>query len=225
MSHVGPSECREPTQIFFVCEGCQKRVKPRVIRRWAGHCRKCESESWTLLVNYSETAYGYSILGLLSGLFYSRGWFNSTTHTNQVSAAGITSDVAQKLTGQPSLVAFQVTQHLRKQETQELHDRGAQPCQTCRTLYVPVAGKPWTEQGFCSKSCAVQGGVEISALNLESSSESSGEPAQNESQTSGSQPSFTTTVKCPNGHEFEVMVSFSGLMRPCSECGAKTRVP
>ncbi len=205
---------KEPTQIFFDCDGCRKRVTPRVIRRWAGICRKCESESWTLCANYSETSYGCSIFGLLAWFLFDRGWSNSTTHTTQVASQGITPEIAQKLTGEPSLVRFQVTQFLHQKELQELHTKGAQNCQVCNSLFVPVAEKSWTAQGFCSNACAAQDGFEVVAA------DSSEETPETENQ-----PSFTTTVECPNGHKFEVMVSFSGMLRPCAECGAKTRVP
>jgi hypothetical protein len=74
-----------------------------------------------------------------------------------------------------------------------------------------VKGRTWNEQGYCSKLCASRDGANPAV-------EPSGLPGR---------PSrgHMVEVACPQGHRFEVLASFSGCIRQCPECGAKTPVP
>ena len=82
-------------------------------------------------------------------------------------------------------------------------------CLVCDALYVPAENKSWTGQGYCSKSCAME---DDAAPVFEALTEKHLRVPM-------------IAVVCPNGHEFEVFASFSGCIRPCPDCRAKTSVP
>ncbi|MBI1246823.1 hypothetical protein GC197_03135 [bacterium] len=202
---------RAPSRIGFVCESCQRTASVRQMRRWRGECRRCKGRSWVLTIDYSETEVETSAVGILSSLTLGFGWYSTKTSTNQTTVGGVSAEVGQHLTETRSNVALRVVEYLRLREHQDLRDRGAQPCRKCDVLYVPTSEKPWTETGYCSKSCAAQDGVESA-------------PVFQASEADESKPSMIT-VACPKGHEFSVLASFSGCLRPCTTCGEKVAVP
>ena len=202
---------RRPSEIRFVCESCRRPAKVGDIRRWSEQCRYCQGRSWQLLVNYTDTQVEASILGLLSSLIFGVGEPTRKTYTNQVVVDSVSAEVAQFLTEKRRLVASRVVEYIRLREQQELLDRGARACRICNGVCVPAEDKPWTQEGYCSRSCAARDGFEESPLF---------EPS-----TDNRHAAPTITVVCPNGHAFEVLASFSGCMRPCPDCGAKTPVP
>gem|GEM_PF-6232748 len=74
--------------------------------------------------------------------------------TNQRTAEGVSSETVRNLTLEPSSVESRVLSYLSLREQQDLSDSGAQTCQECGSLYVPVREKSWTMAGYCSKACA-----------------------------------------------------------------------
>jgi hypothetical protein len=197
-----------PSEICFVCEACQKPATARHVRRWSGLCRHCQGQSWSLIVSYTHAEAEPSAAGLLASATIGVGFSKVTTTTNQTVVDGVSSKIAHALTEKRSQVAVRVVQYLRLRDQQNMRDRGAISCQMCDALYIPTDEKTWSRQGFCSKSCAAKGDAD---------------------------PVFETTEKparvpmisvvCPNGHQFEVFASFSGCIRPCPDCRAKTHVP
>ncbi len=202
---------RKPSQIGFVCESCKKAAKARQIRRWLGQCRRCQAQSWTLLVSYTDTEVDTSALGLLTSPLFGH---KKNTYTNQTAVNGLSARIAQYLTETKSLVASRVVDVLHRLELQSLHDRGAQSCRICDALYVPAEQKPWTQQGYCSKSCAAHSGPTETPIFEESTDD-----------TPTHRVASTVKVICTNGHEFQVLASFSGCIRVCPDCAAKTPIP
>jgi len=201
---------QEPSQISFVCESCQERVTVDEARRLLGECRRCQGQSWTLVVSYTDEVFEGSLPGLLATTVLGGGWHETKTYSNHTVLEGVSAEVVQVLTEEPSLTASRVADYVRLREQLDLREQGARPCGICKVLYVPTESKPWTQQGYCSELCASRGGVNT-ARPLEASAER--------------RHVSTIAVVCPHGHEFEVLAMFKGCTRPCTECGAKTPVP
>ncbi|MFT5525490.1 MAG: hypothetical protein ACI9HK_003458 [Pirellulaceae bacterium] len=203
---------RKPSKIFFVCETCGGQATTHDVRTRLGRCGHCaESGSWTIVVSYSETSNELSILGTLSLLAFGVGWRKSSTATNHTTAGGISPDVAQYLTEDRRLLYSRVVEYMRLRGKQELVQQGTLPCRVCDVEYITLDSKPWTQDGYCSKLCAARDGANSPA---------------NVAEVSGGQERIPAIkVVCPNGHYFEVLASFSGCRRPCTECGEKTSVP
>lgn len=205
-----------PSQIDFVCESCREFAKPRHVRRYNGRCRYCHGQSWTLLVHYRFTEVRRSPMGMLSAFTFGIGWYTANTVTNQSVVPGVPAETARWLTERRWRIKTRVVQHVREYEQNKLRELGAKPCGACGILYVPSPDKPWTQGGYCSKSCAANDAADISAAIVA--------PANGLS-TNGRPRMPTLSVVCPNGHRFDVLASFSGCVRPCVNCGAKTLVP
>ena len=71
---------------------------------------------------------------------------------------------------------------------------GAISCKQCNALFVPASNKSWTENGFCSASCAKQQGETVSNEELF--------VQRSQSKVSNIE------VTCSSSHAFEVMASF-----------------
>lgn len=202
---------RAPSQIGFTCESCGRDASVRQIRRWRGECGRCQEQSWLLYANYSDTTVKGSSIGVFSWLTLGIGWYSMEKVTNQTAAEGVSAEIARELTEDRSLLAARVVEYLRFREQEKLRARGAKSCRNCGILYVPLSEKPWTHGGYCTKSCAAEDGVSPSPS------------------LQGPQEKLTRVpmipVVCSNGHEFEVLASFSGCRRPCNFCGVKVDVP
>jgi hypothetical protein len=142
---------RAPSRIVFLCESCQRRAKPRHLRRWSGRCLCDRDSSWTVEVDYTESDTEASVLGSLTAILFGIGWRKRTTYTNQMTAGGITPDVARYLTEKRSHVVPRVVAYIRLREQQDLQRRGAQACRYCDAKYVPSGSKPWHEQGIAAR--------------------------------------------------------------------------
>ena len=202
---------RAPSQIGFICESCDRPATVRQMRRWVGECRHCRGRSWTLYANYTDTEVETSVAGLAAAMTIGIGWQTVRTSTNQTMVHGVAARVVQWLTEDRSLVAARVVAYIRMREQQALRDRGAQSCKVCDIIYMPAQDKPWTLAGYCSKSCAARGDLETPPIFQEVGEKHQEVP--------------TMMVTCPNGHTFYVPASFSGCLRKCTYCGAKTPVP
>jgi hypothetical protein len=141
------------------------------------------------------------------------GFMQSTTASNQVSYLNIAADIVAKLNADPRSRMRRISELAISIQRQRAMDEGAEECATCGMLFAPVAGKPWTLEGYCSKSCYVQNEEDSSGDNTLAAT-----PVG-----SGFRP--TLKVRCQEGHQFEVLASFRGTLRPCPHCGTKTRVP
>jgi len=166
-------------------------------------------------VIYSQTSadLGPSMAGL--GLFAATGigFTQSTTASNQISYPNITAAVVAGFNDDPRSRMQRISEFVSSMERQRAIDAGAKECISCGMLFAPAAGKVWTLEGYCSKACFVET-----------------EPDRSEgktmpSSTLGSPFRPTIQVKCQAGHEFEILASFRGTVRPCPKCGIKTRVP
>jgi hypothetical protein len=200
-----------PSNIAFVCESCQRPAKARQVRRSLGQCPRCRGESWKLVVKYTDVDVALTAFGWATLITLGFAWNRVNKTSNQMAVDGVSAEVAAVLTENRSLVASRVVEYVRLRDQQSLRARGGQLCQVCEVLYVPADDKPWMQQGCCSKSCAAKAGWNASP----------NEERPNQRRAS----SPTIAVVCPQGHEFEVLATFSGCVRPCLSCGAKTRVP
>lgn len=205
---------RGPSKITFSCESCRHAASVRQVRRWMGQCYRCQGKSWTLEVQYRETEVNTSAAGLLSFFVFGLGRRTTATHLSRASARGVTDEDARRLVETRSQVARRVTEFIRDREQDALRKQGARNCPQCDAVFMPGWDKPWTLQGYCSKSCAAQGGA---------SSPTSASPLARDAGRSKS--GRILRVICPRGHEFDVPATFSGCQRPCPGCGEKTTVP
>ena len=200
---------KKPSKIEFFCEECLRRVTPRRLQRNDGMCHKCPAETtWTLRIYFSEVEVRQNFLGQTISFLYGLGWRNIVTHTSLKVIEGITSEVALALTNDKKKMNSKVVEYLRLRSNQQFQRQGAERCSVCHVQFMPHSDKKWNQQGYCSIMCAAQDGR---PEHLDASEQSVARQA--------------ISVVCPNGHTFEVMLSYSGCRRPCTECGAKSQVP
>jgi len=137
--------------------------------------------------------------------------YNAKTHTNTVEYPHISTEFLASIQSNPIGRLEKISQLVTILERDALLKNGGVACSACHTLFVPNVEKNWTESGYCSKSCmaAVDGHVKF------------GNEAKSGSQ---SQSENTVTVKCANGHQYDVQKTFIGVKRPCTVCGKKNEV-
>jgi hypothetical protein len=217
-----------PNLAFFCCETCGRQLttdermgthlipwKRRLAIEPNGCCSACHGDSWTVSVVYSQTStdIGPTMAGVGLAVVTGVGFSQTSTSSNQTEFPNIPAAVVAKLNEDPSSRMHRISEFVSAMERQRVIERGAKECLTCEMLFVPVADKPWSLAGYCSKSCFVRGDEDDS----EGTTRASG------SGESGFRP--TVQVQCEQGHRFEVLGSFRGMLRPCPQCGVKTRVP
>jgi hypothetical protein len=217
-----------PSHAIFCCESCGKQLvtdermgnhlipwKRLLAIEPNGSCSACHGTSWTLSVIYLETSadIGPTMVGLGLGAVTGIGFTQSTTASNQMNYPNIPAAVVAKFNDDPRSRMHRISEFVTSIDRQRAIDGGAKECISCGMLYAPAAGKVWTRKGYCSKSCFVE------------SEPDSSEGKTPPSSTVGSAFRPTIQVKCKEGHQFEILASFRGTVRPCPKCGIKTRVP
>jgi len=207
---------RLPDKVSFACESCGWQPWAWQLRRQAGACKRCQTESWSITASYTDIDAQVSPFNLFALFSSGLGWLYvySTLKrlTNQVTVANVGAEVVRELVDTDRLVRRRVSEYLRIRDRQKLEERGAVVCPACQVLFVPAVNKPWNQQGYCSKACAA--GDAVVCFN----------PTTDEKQSVG-QGRLTVQVTCACGHESEHLASFSGCLRPCPSCGAKCKVP
>lgn len=217
-----------PNLAIFRCESCGKQLttdermgahlipwKRRLPIEPNGFCSKCDGSSWTISVVYVQgsVSIGPSIPGIGLAATTGFGFTQSSTNSNQSDYPNVPAAVVAKLNEEPRSRMRRIAEFATAMERRNFIDQGAKECVTCSVLFMPVEAKPWSMQGYCSKSCLVKTeGAATEAASLETGiAEATYHP--------------TVRIKCISGHEFDVLVSFRGMLRTCPQCGAKTRVP
>jgi hypothetical protein len=222
---------RKIMKIRFVCESCKKSVSPRKVRRWGGKCWRCPGESWTLHGKFVSKEIGMSWWAFFLSMTTGLGWISIKRLTSQMSAQGLTPDVAMKLTENLKQTPQLVTEYLRIRKRELERQQGANSCRACHAIYIPVEGNEWNKAGFCSKVCWVQGETQAEAVHQERFAhlERQGylRPAEKPPTTVTPQKyqQRQIKVKCPAGHEFEVISIYSGCVRACPHCQQKCEIP
>lgn len=216
-----------PNGVVFTCNECHRRyeadaLKGAHILPWMrrlpiderGACRKCGGKLWTLSVLYVEEsldlkpAQDFATIAVFGGSIFAKN-----THVSQRDFVDVPCHIVAEMNRVPAQRLARVAEYARARERQELIERGAIECRACSTLFMPTAGKVWSEQGYCSKMCCVD------------SEGADGLVSFAEPEAATAPPSNTIAVQCAAGHRFEVSMSFKGLRRPCPVCGSKTLVP
>lgn len=224
---------KEPDLVLFKCESCGRTLKAnarmathllpfkrRLPIEANGRCRRCGGEHWTISVIFvemsddnSESAIGFALAVLGIGIPI------ISTSRSQTDYANVPARMVAELNQEPRERMQRIALFAQAMERDKLAQRGARECPTCGTLFVPAAGKSWTQMGYCTQVCLVE------------DEESSANPAFTELTEGAATPVAELTpancirVRCDSGHSFDVQSSFSGLKRRCPVCGKKTRVP
>ncbi len=207
---------RAPSKIGFICESCERSASVRQVRRWLAECRRRRGKSWTVYVDYTDTEVDVSVTATIALTIVGVAWPRIRKLTNRTTVGGVDAETVRALTDERSSVEGRVVYYIRHREQEALRERGARPCRMCDALFMPVDEKPWTLEGHCSKLCAHRDDHRDSSLQQET-------PTFHEASTALGRR--TVEVICPSGHPFEVPAAFSGCLRRCPACGAKTLVP
>lgn len=219
---------KEPDLVIFRCESCDSQLSADArmgnhLLPWKrklpigpnGVCRSCGGDSWTISVVFAESGIDLeqSAVGIGLAAATGVGFVQSSTNVSQADYPNVRAAVVAKLNEVPPERMKRVAAFATTMERERLKQRGARECATCGTLFVPTPSKPWSEKGFCSKMC----GVEMEGTSAIVAPDDAG----------NSKPSRSNviSVQCPDGHHFDVPISFCGLVRPCLQCGRKTVVP
>lgn len=128
---------------------------------------------------------------------------------NDIGRDDVPADDVLYLVERNAQVINRVVEYLRIRTREDLAQRGAERCKHCDALFVPVADKPWTLAGYCSRPCGLEQG--------EASIVFRSDEAPNARPTN-------IATRCSRGHVFEVLPSFAGCVRPCPTCGEKVRI-
>lgn len=219
---------KAPNLVIFRCESCGRAIntdarmgnhllpwKRKLPIELNGFCRSCGGDSWTISVLYAQSGFDPDESALLIGLSAATHvrFVEPTTSLSQADYPHVCAAIVAKLNEVPSERMKRVAAFATTREREQLKERGARECGRCGTLFVPTPGKAWSEKGFCSKMCCVEkeGAFACSAPD----DAADRKPTQ----------SNTISVTCGAGHHYDVPISFSGLVRPCPQCGLKTAVP
>lgn len=201
---------RLPSSVSFTCERCGWKPWLQQLCRRLGKCKRCHGETWSLTASYTD----YEVSIGWWALFTRWAWYARKKFSNEITVANVNADEATDLVENRRLLKRRVSEFLSVRERERLLERGAITCKACDALFVPAAGKPWNEQGYCSKACAAEEGLVVFDQRIST--------AENESVDRGR---LTLHIVCPTGHDFDVLASFSGCVRSCPICGAKCQVP
>jgi len=202
---------RLPNKIGFFCGECGCGYNLSQVRESLPECRQCGADAWTIVIVYQDVTAETSGASILSGLTTGFSWTSTTTHSNEKRFENVPSQVVQFIVDDDSLIGVRIDGYARRYEQQKMLDRGGRTCEECGQLFVPSENKSWTQQGYCSKSCAARAGAELEAAEPDSVSKF---PKVKQA-----------TAVCENGHEFSVPVTYSGCLRPCPVCKSKTPIP
>lgn len=219
---------KTPNLAIFCCETCGKQLttdqrmgdhlipwKRRLPITADGSCAACDGDSWTISVVYAEesTDVGPTLIGMGLAAATGVGFTQSSTSINQSNYPNIPAAVVAKLNENPRSRMRRISEFATTMERQELVQGGAKECTTCGMLFTPVPSKPWSIEGYCSKACILRNKGAI--------------PAATNRGPGTVEPTRRPTIQvwCEEGHVFDVPVSFRGMLRPCPQCGIKTRVP
>ncbi len=217
---------KEPNLVLFTCESCREVVQAdartgqhlipwkRQLRiRPNGTCEACSGNSWTISVIFAESGIDTepTAIGLGMAAVTGIGFVQSSTSTHQADYPNIPANVVARLNEIPAERMRRVAEFVTAADRENFKARGGLECTVCGALYVRTPGKVWTDMGYCSKACAAERGETALSKRVEQ-----GTPAG---------PAKTVRVRCPSGHQFDVAISFRGMIRKCPECGSKTSIP
>lgn len=208
-------------EVLFTCESCGREQGVRALRHQSGSCAKCGGPSWRMTTRFHEGTPDYSALAILLRVAFHIEINRRTGEiieivTTKVPAADAL-DIA-KLGWSYKKGAFRYME-LRREldaeaEREKQRAQGARNCARCGYFFVPAAGKPWTQVGYCSPGCF---GSSNTAGEVPATLEVSPQPA-------GTKSARTIAVVCKQGHSFEVSAMYAGTLRPCPVCKEKTAV-
>ena len=217
--------------VKFTCESCGRDQGLRQLRKLNGGCGKCGFTTWRMEITFVETESPPTAVlaasvafGLIGGLL--AGWaMGSPAHSEKETTHLVTpkipaedaAEIARFGWGYKGAACRYMEMRQKLDATIERENQkaqGARHCLQCNYFFVPAAGKPWTQLGYCSQGCFgsanVAGDVPLSIGSLP-------QPPQPPS-------AKTIAVVCKNGHGFEVAAMYQGTFRPCPVCKERTAV-
>ena len=132
-----------------------------------GRCRRCNGEHWTVSVLYSETGSDNADLASAGIMFGARhasgaGWLAANLFSaaddrqNQSNWPNVPAATIAQFEELPRQRLSRVSLFAREKARESLKQQGGLECRACESLFVPVAGQPWGEKGYCSKLCFVE---------------------------------------------------------------------
>jgi hypothetical protein len=216
-----PLDSQIADEVLFTCESCGREQGVRALRRQSGNCSKCDGMSWTMTTRFHEGTPDYSALSILLRVAFHIEVNRRTGEiieivTSKVPAADAL-DIA-KLGWGYKKGAFHYMELRRELDAQAQREKqkahGARNCARCGYFFVPAAGKPWTQVGYCSQGCF---GSANTAGEVPATLEVSPQPVETKS-------ARTIAVVCKQGHKFEVAAMYAGTFRPCPVCKEKSAV-
>ena len=216
-----PLDRQTADEVIFTCESCGREQGVGALRRHEGKCGKCDGASWRLMTRYHEGTPDYSALAIFLRVVFQVEINRRTEEiieivTLRVPAADAL-DIA-KLGWSYKKGACRYMEMRRDLDAQTEREnqkaQGAKNCAGCGYFFVPAAGKPWTQVGYCSPACFgtanIAGKVPGTLANL---------PPPPETNSAK-----TISVVCKKGHGFEVAALYAGTVRQCPVCKEKTAV-
>jgi hypothetical protein len=160
---------RTPQVVTFLCESCRAQFSPDYVRERNGVCGHCQGESWTICIVFVERKVNLpgTFLGTIVGLFTGIGWHTSSEKTLSMILPAVTSNDAMTICQVRFREPRRVLEYLKYLDKVDVEAREEEPvdvdgakCFQCDARFVRVKGKPWSDDGFCSRYCYSQGFVE-----------------------------------------------------------------
>lgn len=216
-----PLDFHVADRVSFACESCGREQSTRSMRRFVGCCERCGAQRWQLTTTYYDGP-------VLDDVFH---WFfrwafeiyvvEEIEETTEIVTANVPGDDALGIARLGWKYKGAACRYMEMRRELDAHTerenqktQGARNCARCGYFFVPAAGKPWTQVGYCSQACF---GSANMAGEVSTSIKSLPQPPEVKS-------SKTIAVVCKKGHGFEVAAMYAGTFRPCPICQEKTSV-
>lgn len=214
---------RVADKIRFECEACGREHSLWTLRRWLGHCPKCQGKIWKMVTEYQEGTPSHAPIAILLRVVFGIHVLQHRGELIRLHTPKIDREEALAIAKAPfykrGRMAF-AYMDLRRQldgahERAMLREKGGRNCVMCHAFFVPAQDKSWTTSGCCSKSCFAK-----LLPSLEPAFITIHEAATPETPA----VPVVISVRCLRGHEFDVPALYIGVRRPCPNCGEKTLV-
>lgn len=234
-----------PKSFAVDCESCKKPHSTKAIQRTRGVCPTCGHDQWHLYVDFGlvmdegtalvKTAVvnvvGLSLLAATGLGFTAKVSKQTKTQKSTLDfhflppseILEICDPSVKPLVQVGAFVARKQHQQFLKHKS-EMEERGGSHCDVCDVLFVPMADKPWTMVGTCSKSCCAAkfNAQDYSRIENEVIAATQGTAAVVAEQAKSES---LVTVQCPCGYRFQLKKMYCGLRRKCPSCDQKVFVP
>ena len=228
---------KSATVVKFTCESCGREQELRQLRNLNGGCGNCDITTWRLQITFVETESPPAAVILAGTAFGALGalvasWaigrpmplYKEKEEPMHLVTTKIPPEDAAEIARFGWGYKGAACRYMEmRQELDAAADRenqkaqGARHCLKCNYFFVPAAGKPWTQVGYCSQGC-------FGSANMAGEVPAPSAMAPQPPQSVEAKPSRTIAVVCKKGHGFEVAAMYAGTFRPCPVCRERTAV-